>query len=480
MRNTVAILPRRVWLLVGVTFAVQATVLMYGEYLRHRPQRVVGSSASLATPTESIAVAPIDAAPSNAASEIRTQDTAPAQELASVAPAEKPAPRVADETPPSPVTEYQFTKYKIEAGDSLTRIWSKHNAPYIGAINAAKAFKEVGVPLSAMKGGETVELAIADGDIIALRKRLSGGRILLLEGASKDGYRASVTDPVVTEQSRVATGIVHSSFIQSAVDNLVPYEVADQLVDLFGGRVDFARDLQPGDEFTVQFTERVLEDGSSLENPIVTAASLTNRGKMLAIVRYVSSDGVARFYTEDGNPVGRQFLRYPVQFSRISSVFSDARLHPVLGKRRPHNGVDFAAPTGTPVRTVADGVVERAGYAGGSGRMVVIRHCDRYSTAYLHLSKISADLRPGARVTRGQVIGNVGQTGLATGPHLHFSLYDRGRYVDPLKVVPAFAVDKIEPIAPAVLHASLRTLEMYHQSIMVASAIRNYFDEPKA
>ena len=471
MRNSVAILPRPVWLLIGVTFAIQATVLVYGEYLRARPKRLVGAAASSSAPALAAPVASNEAAPAAAVTNI--------DELA-LAPTEEIAPTIVEEPAPAPVAEYTFTKYRIESGDSLTKIWSKHDAPYIGAINAAKAFKEVNVPLTAIKGGESLELAFADGDIVALRKRLSGGRVLLLEGTSKEGYRASITEPVVTEENRVATGVVRNSFIESAVNNLVPYEVADQLVDLFGGRVDFARDLQPGDEFAVQFTERVLDDGTALENPIITAASLTNRGKMLAVVRYVAPDGTARFYTEDGNPIGRQFLRYPVQFSRISSVFSDARLHPVLGKRRPHNGVDFAAPTGTPVRTVADGIVERAGYAGGSGKMVQIRHCDRYSTAYLHLSKISPELRPGARVVRGQVIGNVGQTGLATGPHLHFSLYDRGRYVDPLKVVPTFAIDKIEPIAPAVLHASLRSLEMYHQSIMVASAIRQYFSEPKA
>ena len=140
------------------------------------------------------------------------------------------------------------------------------------------------------------------------------------------------------------------------------------------------------------------------------------------------------YVDETGVKLGNYFLRYPLKFTRISSVFSKSRFHPILKKSRPHNGVDFAAPTGTPVRSVGDGTVIDAGYRGGAGNMVKIKHNDKYSTAYLHLSKFAKGIKKGVKVSRGQMIGAVGKTGWATGPHLHFSLYIDNKYVDPFKV----------------------------------------------
>ncbi|MCB0334600.1 MAG: M23 family metallopeptidase, partial [Bdellovibrionales bacterium] len=175
-----------------------------------------------------------------------------------------------------------------------------------------------------------------------------------------------------------------------------------------------------------------------------------------------------RYYDEAGESIGNYFLRYPVRFSRISSVFSTSRFHPILQRRKVHNGVDFAAPTGTPVRSVADGIVLSASYNRASGNMVKIRHTNKYSTAYLHLSRIAKGLRKGQRVKRGEVIGAVGSTGYATGPHLHYSLYENGRYVDPMKTKLPKMPEHVSPIPQDLLQATLAQVKGSLQQAQIA------------
>jgi murein DD-endopeptidase MepM/ murein hydrolase activator NlpD len=164
------------------------------------------------------------------------------------------------------------------------------------------------------------------------------------------------------------------------------------------------------------------------------AVELSNAGKHYEGLYYATADGRSSgYYNRRGEGLGRQFLRYPVSFARISSDFSTARYHPVLKRKMPHYGVDFAAPTGTPVKAVADGVVSVAGWQGGNGRFVKMRHDAQYESGYAHLSRIASGVKPGVKVKQGQVIGYVGSTGLATGPHLHFAMYKSGKYVDPLQ-----------------------------------------------
>jgi murein DD-endopeptidase MepM/ murein hydrolase activator NlpD len=242
------------------------------------------------------------------------------------------------------------------------------------------------------------------------------------------------------------------------------------MVDLFSDRIAFERDIQFGDTFTVVYTARRTMDGEELSPGPVKAASIFNRGKMIAVIRHTGADGKTAYFNEEGKPIGNNFLRFPLQFTRISSVFSKSRFHPILRVRRPHNGVDFAAPLGTPVRSVADGTVVIASVRGGAGRMVEIRHNDRYSTAYLHLSRIAGGVSPGMRVRRGQVIGAVGMTGYATAPHLHFSFYDRGVYVDPLKIHLPTMQASTTPIPVAVLTATLQMLRDQRATIMLASS----------
>jgi murein DD-endopeptidase MepM/ murein hydrolase activator NlpD len=326
--------------------------------------------------------------------------------------------------------------YKIKSGDTLSKIWTKYTGQSLSSVDAAKALKKIGV--RDLKVGQKIKLEIENQNVTNLTTELADGELVTLVGEldqeNKLVYKSTITKPLIIEEERTISGIIDSSFSRAAIKNNVPYQIVDQIVDLFGARIEFRKSVQPGDAFSVIYTERKLANGKILEPGPIKGASFENNGKWLAAVSHINDQGKRLFFDDQGNALGNYFLRYPVQFSRISSQFTTARFHPVLKRNRPHNGVDFAAPTGTPVRSVADGVVVDAGYRGSAGKMVKIDHGDKYATAYLHLHSIPKNLRKGSRVSRGEVIGTVGSTGLSTGPHLHYSFYINGRYVDPLKV----------------------------------------------
>ena len=207
-----------------------------------------------------------------------------------------------------------------------------------------------------------------------------------------------------------------------------------------GWDLNLSYDLQPGDPFKIIF-EEIQHNGQAVKHGKVLAAEIVNKGRKHLVFPFDAGAGMG---------FGQQFLRYPVRFTRISSVFSDARLHPIYKRKRPHRGVDFAAPTGTPVRAVADGKVTYAGWRGDYGRFLKIDHAGPYSSAYAHLRRIKKGVRAGAFVKRGQVIGYVGSSGAATGPHLHFEMHKNGRYINPLKKLPTqnvFAGQKRPPTA---------------------------------
>jgi murein DD-endopeptidase MepM/ murein hydrolase activator NlpD len=209
-------------------------------------------------------------------------------------------------------------------------------------------------------------------------------------------------------------------------------QLAIGLAEIFGGDIDFAHDLQPGDSFEVVF-EQVVKEGARAGYGEIIAATFTNDGKTYSAFRYQVPGGKPGYYDEQGRSLKRFFLASPLKFEpRVTSGFSYRRLHPVLGIRRPHLGVDFGAPRGAPVVAVSDGTVVSAAFTRGGGNTVTLRHTSGYETQYLHLSSFGAGIRGGAHVSQGQVIGRVGATGLATGPHLHYVLKRNGQHVNPL------------------------------------------------
>lgn len=262
-----------------------------------------------------------------------------------------------------------------------------------------------------------------------------------------DGWSGSFEPYERRVESRVISGELEGSLIGSIERAGAPEMLAYRMAEVLQWDLDFNRDLRLGDRFRVLY-EEVYLDGAYHGLGNVLALTYDNAGRRMEAFRFGEngvSDPAAGYYDAQGRPVKKMFLRSPLRFSRVTSRFSHRRFHPVLKRYRPHYGVDYGAPVGTPVRVTANGVVTFAGRNGGAGRMVKVRHPNDYLSAYLHLSRFARGVRPGRRVAQGEVIGYVGSTGLSTGPHLDYRVQHRGRWVDPLSIksVPA------EPIPAA-------------------------------
>ena len=228
-------------------------------------------------------------------------------------------------------------------------------------------------------------------------------------------------------------GVINSSLFVAAKQAGLPNNLTMELANIFGWDVDFALDIQKGDQFKVMYEEHYVE-GRKIGTGAILSAEFTNAGKTYKAVRYTNKDGSTRYYAPDGKGMNKAFLRTPVDFARISSSFSLGRLHPVLNTIRAHKGTDYAAATGTPIRSTGDGKVIFAGRQGGYGNCIMIQHGQGYETVYGHMNNFAKGITTGSRVSQGQVIGYVGMTGLATGPHLHYEFHVNGQVRDPVTV----------------------------------------------
>ncbi len=240
------------------------------------------------------------------------------------------------------------------------------------------------------------------------------------------GFRARTEADVLTQGSRLASGIVRSSLFAATDDAGIPDPVAGQLADIFSGDVDF-RSLRKGDRFAVVY-ETFEADGQTLRTGRVLSAEFERSGKVYQALWFQEPGQKGGYYRPNGMSLRKGYLASPVEFSRVASSFA-MRLHPILNSWRQHNGIDYAAPAGTPVRSVGDGVVEFAGMQSGYGNIVIVKHGNNQSTAYAHLSQI--DVKVGQNVSQRQTLGGVGTTGWSTGPHLHFEFRVNGEYADP-------------------------------------------------
>jgi murein DD-endopeptidase MepM/ murein hydrolase activator NlpD len=245
-----------------------------------------------------------------------------------------------------------------------------------------------------------------------------------------------------TTSVRLSSGVIRNSLFAATDAARLPDSVASQLADLFSGDIDFRRDLRAGDTFNVVY-EAQEADGEVLKFGRLLSAEFVNNGKSHQLLWFQEPGKKGAYYTFSGQSLRRAFLASPLAFSRVSSGYG-MRFHPISGNRRPHLGIDYAAPTGTPVRTVAEGTVQFAGWQRGYGNVIFIQHRQERTTVYAHLHRI--DVRKGQRVDQGDLIGLVGSTGDSTGPHLHFEYRVRGVHSDPLTLA---RVNEGEPISTA-------------------------------
>lgn len=245
----------------------------------------------------------------------------------------------------------------------------------------------------------------------------------------------------VVRKLKSISGEINSSLWNTMQDKGVDPNMAVALANIYQWTIDFYA-IQKGDSFKAIY-EELSVDGKPISIGEIHSAVFNHAGKAYFAYRF-EQDGKTDYFDQHGENLRKEFLKAPLKFSRITSKFSNSRMHPILRIRRPHHGVDYAAPTGTPVHTIANGTVLKAAYAGGGGRQVSIRHSNGYTTSYMHLSGFGPGIHPGTAVTQGQVIGYVGSSGLATGPHLDFRVYKNNMAIDPLKLEspPALPVEK--------------------------------------
>ena len=247
--------------------------------------------------------------------------------------------------------------------------------------------------------------------------------------------RFRVETVVQKPQVRVAmtTGSIGSSLFQAGQSAGLSDPLIMRLMQIFRWDIDFALDIHKGDRFAVIY-EKLSRNGKTIKQGEILAAEFKSRGKSYRAVRFVDAQGRAGYYSHRGDALDKAFIRTPVQFSRISSHFSLRRRHPILHTLRAHKGVDYAAPNGTPVKATGNGKVQFAGTQNGYGKTIILQHGDRYGTLYAHLCRFAPRIKAGQSVRQGQIIGYVGSTGFATGPHLHYEFRVDGVHRDPLTV----------------------------------------------
>ncbi len=321
----------------------------------------------------------------------------------------------------------------VSRNETLSDIFLANDISYAELIQALDASQGV-FNLNRLRSGSVVKLVFDDeAGFKRLEYEIDDRCLLVVNACRPDSMTAEISEVEYQYRRRLISGTIESSLFQAVYDMDEDADVAYQLTRIFAWQVDFATDLRKGDSFRAILEEYWGRDGVPRLNNIL-AAEFYNNGKFYQGFRYKDSQGRLDYYDGTGASLRRKFLKSPLRYTRISSRFSRRRFHPILKVYRPHLGVDYAAPTGTPVVTVGEGEVVFAGRQRGFGNIVKIRHNGIYQTTYAHLKGFARGIRKGSRVKQGQVIGYVGSTGLATGPHLDFRLSRRGNFVDPLTV----------------------------------------------
>ncbi|WP_444938302.1 peptidoglycan DD-metalloendopeptidase family protein [Microbulbifer sp. JMSA002] len=357
---------------------------------------------------------------------------------------EKVAPEQGIALATAAVAKVQSLSLTVRNGDTLSDLFKR------AKVSAGEMYQLLGSgkeakKLARLNPGEELTFTVnADGKLqgLALQKdQLSQVRF------TRDAESRFQHDLVQREPDShpaYRQGQIDSSLFVAGSDAGLSDSLIMEMADVFSSDIDFALDIRKGDSFSVMFEEKFL-DGEKIGNGPILAVSFTNQGNTYSAVRYVDSSGDANYFTPEGKSMRKAFIRTPLDIVRISSHFNPRRLHPVFKSRRPHNGTDYAAPRGTPVYSTGDGRVIASGYSKPNGNFVFIQHGERYVTRYLHLTK--RKVKRGQRVKQRQVIGTVGSTGYATGPHLHYEFLVDGRHRNPATIVRKLPKAKSVPSA---------------------------------
>lgn len=342
---------------------------------------------------------------------------------------------------PSPVTEpleepteqNNWHSVTIKSGDTLASIFSKYKLPP-STTHAIATLNDQTKALRYIKPGQKIHLLMDEQDQLRQMKYEPDiTKTLLIQREEDQTFGSKIINYKLDAFPVYREGVIESSLFEAAAASNIPENVIMDLAAIFGWDIDFSLDIRVGDKFSIVYNELYKGD-NKIRNGRILAAEFINNGKTYRAVYYTDPKGNGDYFDESGKSMRKAFLRSPVDFRRISSRFSNKRWHPVLSKWRSHKGVDYAAARGTPVRASGDGKIILAGNKGGYGRTIIIQHGSRYKTVYGHLNGYARGVRNGKKVKQGQIIGYVGSSGLATGPHLHYEFRVNGAHRNPLTV----------------------------------------------
>lgn len=331
-----------------------------------------------------------------------------------------------------PATKTYWREERIQRGDTVAGLLSRLDVNSEDTRLFLRDAKHTQA-LQQLKPGKTIQAQTTEeGELLSLRYNYGSDTTLLIE-KQDDHFKVGDQSLQLERQIIVKSGQIRSSLFAATDDANIPDAVAIQMADIFSTEIDFHRDLQRGDKFTVIY-EAFYNKGQLINSGRILSTEFVNNGKSSRAIYFQGMEGQGGYYTADGKNLRKAFLRSPLEFSRISSGFSGARYHPIMKEWRAHKGVDYAAPTGTRVKATADGTISFAGRQHGYGNIVTIKHQGNYETVYGHLSGFASGLRKGQHISQGEVIGYVGMTGLATGPHLHYEFKISGVQRNPLSI----------------------------------------------
>lgn len=382
----------------------------------------------------------------------------------SAAPMQPSDPRItpASDSPPTP-PQVRVVEGKVARNATFGQLMRAHGFSPETVYRLTRASRPV-YNLARLRAGNRFELEwLADGRLKAFRYQVDSFKYLQVDRTGDD-YRAELIAIEYEKRVLPVVGTIESSLFGTLSDLQEKDQLALDMAEIFSWDIDFNTEIQRGDQFRLMVEKLYLEDRLVRYGDIL-AVEFQNAGKLFTGYRFEDPEGEAGYFDDAGRSLKRDFLRSPVKFSRISSRFSYRRLHPVLKKRRPHLGVDYAAPTGTRVVAAGNGRVRFRGWKGGYGNLVEIRHGNGFTTYYAHLSRFARGLRRGSKVIQGQVIGYVGSTGLSTGPHLDYRVRRNGVFVNPLTL----KMQPSKPLKPE-YRSAFRQLKLKWQKQLAAIA----------
>ncbi len=330
--------------------------------------------------------------------------------------------------------DIQREKIRLGSDDSFYSIMTARGVHGAEVSKIVKLARPV-FDLRRLKKDRVLSLTMVDGLWNTIEYPVDDFDVLVIENGKKDDTPVSVEMKALPYEVRevLVSGTIENSLFEAGVRAGADPQALMELSDIFAWDIDFASDIRRGDKFSIIY-EVIYVDGRELRTGRILGAEMDNDGRKFTAIYYEGDEGATGYYDADGKSLKRTLLKSPLRYRRITSHFSKRRYHPIKKQYRPHHGVDYGAPVGTPIEAAGSGRVVYAGWKGGYGNYIKIKHNNSYSTAYGHLSRIRNSIRVGARINQGDIIGYVGSTGISTGPHLHYEVYRGTSLVNPLGI----------------------------------------------